>query len=68
MIRFLITFGLMMIIIGFFYPQLQKLGLGEMPGDLSFEKSGFIFYFPITSSIIASCTINLLIWCWGDQP
>jgi len=67
MIRFLITFGLMMLIIGFFYPQLQVLGLGEIPGDFSLEQQGMIFYFPITSSIIASCTINLVMWCWGDQ-
>lgn len=60
--RFLIIFGLMILIIGIIYPYLQNLGLGKIIGDFSFERDGFKFYFPLTSSIIASCIINLIMW------
>ena len=62
MIRFFIIFGLVMIIMAISYPQLQELGLGEIPGDFNWEKDNFIFYLPITSSIIVSCLINLALW------
>lgn len=62
MIKFVITFGLMMIIIGIFYSQLQELGLGKIPGDFCLESGGFKLYFPITTSILASCLINLILW------
>ena len=60
--RFLITFGLMMIIIGIFYPQLQELGLGKIPGDFYSEKGNLKLYYPFTSSITSSCIINLIIY------
>ena len=62
MIRFLIIFGLIMIIIGIAYPQLQELGLGNIPGDFCLARGDFEFYFPITSSIIVSFLINLILW------
>ena len=62
MMRFLITFGLIMIIIGICYSKLQELGLGEIPGDLCLEGGNLKIYFPITTSILISGLINLIMW------
>jgi len=41
---------------------LAKLGLGSLPGDIKFERKGFTFYFPITTSILISLVITLILW------
>jgi ribose/xylose/arabinose/galactoside ABC-type transport system permease subunit len=60
--RVLVTIGVILIIIGLAWPLLQKLGLGRLPGDISIERDGFRFYFPITTSIIVSLILTLILW------
>lgn len=67
MVRFLITFGLAMIIIGFCYSNLQELGLVEIPGDLCFKRGNLQIYFPITTSILTSGLINLIMWFYNKN-
>ena len=62
MSRVLIVVGIILIIIGIAWPLLQKLGLGRLPGDISIERDGFRFYFPITTSIIISLLLTLIFW------
>jgi hypothetical protein len=58
----LVIIGVILIIIGLAWPFLQKLGLGRLPGDISIERDGFRFYFPITTSIIVSLILTLILW------
>ena len=37
-------------------------GLGRLPGDLSVERPGFSFYFPIATCIVISIILTLLMW------
>jgi hypothetical protein len=60
--RVLVIIGVILIIIGLAWPLLQKLGLGRLPGDISIERDGFRFYFPITTSIIISLLLTLVFW------
>lgn len=62
MSRLLIVVGVILILLGLAWPLLQKLGLGRLPGDISIERDGFRFYFPITTSVIISLLLTLIFW------
>jgi hypothetical protein len=52
----------MLLATGLFWPWLAKLGLGHLPGDISFRGERFSFYFPITTCIVLSVALSLLFW------
>jgi hypothetical protein len=58
----LVILGLVLVILGLAWPWIEKLGLGRLPGDFRFEREGFSFYFPLTTSIIVSIMVSLVIW------
>jgi hypothetical protein len=60
--KILITAGIILVAVGLLWPLLYKSGLGRLPGDISIEREGFRFYFPLTTSIIASLALTLLLW------
>jgi hypothetical protein len=62
MSKWLITIGVILLVLGVLWPWLTKLGLGSLPGDIKIERKGYTFYFPLTSSIIVSVVITLILW------
>jgi hypothetical protein len=60
--RWLIISGLLLVVLGLAWPWLSKLGLGSLPGDIRVERSGFRFYFPVTTAIIVSVVISVILW------
>ena len=58
----LVILGVALVVLGLAWPWIEKLGLGRLPGDFRFEREGFSFYFPLTTSIIVSLVASLLIW------
>ena len=36
--------------------------IGKLPGDILIKRDNFTFYFPITTSILASVILSLLAW------
>ena len=60
--RILITLGIILVIAGFLWPYLTKLGIGRLPGDIVVERENSRFYFPVTTSIIISLILSLLFW------
>lgn len=62
MLKWLVTLGVVLFVLGLLWPLLAKLGLGRLPGDLQLQYRGRKFYFPIASSIIFSLVITLLLW------
>jgi len=60
--RFLIVVGILLVVAGLAWPFLVKLGLGRLPGDIHIERSGFSFYFPITTGLLVSAVISLILW------
>lgn len=62
MSRWLVTIGLVLVIVGLLWPLLSKLGLGRLPGDIVIERGNFHFYFPIVTCIIVSVVLSLVFW------
>jgi hypothetical protein len=62
MAKWLITIGIILVVVGLLWPLFAKLGLGGLPGDFKVERKGFTFYFPLTTSIIVSLVITLILW------
>ncbi|HET6439386.1 MAG TPA: DUF2905 domain-containing protein [Anaeromyxobacter sp.] len=53
--------GVVLILAGRF----PGLRLGRLPGDLSFGRGGFRFYFPLATSLLLSAVLTLLLWLLG---
>ena len=60
--RWLVLFGILLVLLGVAWPWISKLGLGRLPGDLYVQREGFSFYFPLTTSLIVSVVTSLLLW------
>jgi len=61
--RFLIVTGVIIVIVGLVFVLAQKVPwLGRLPGDIYYRKDNFSFYFPITTSLIASLVISLVVY------
>jgi len=63
--RILIVLGVVLMVIGL----LINLGvpIGRLPGDFSVRRDNFSFYFPLTTSIIASVLLTLLLMFLGRR-
>lgn len=56
----LIFLGLIFVIFGV----ILKFGI-ILPGDILIKKGGFVFYFPIVTSILISIILTLIFWIFG---
>jgi hypothetical protein len=65
MARFLIILGLVLVVAGLLWPYVGRLGLGRLPGDISFTRGHTTFYFPIVTSLILSVVLSALLWLFG---
>jgi len=59
---FLIGLGLVLLLVGFVWPLLSKLGLGRLPGVIVVERESFTFHFPLVTSIVISILLSLVLW------
>jgi hypothetical protein len=63
--RSLIILGIALVVVGLLvsaggrWPILGKLG--RLPGDITVDRPGFKFYFPLTTSILLSVVLTLLL-------
>jgi len=57
----LILIGVWIILIGLLFIFFEKLpfGIGRLPGDIYIKRDNFVFYFPITTSILISVVLSL---------
>ncbi len=60
--RWLVTVGLLLVVVGLLWPWLGKLGLGRLPGDIVIERGNFSFYFPIATCLAVSLIVSLIVW------
>ncbi len=61
MLKWLLVMAVTVILLGIFAPQLSRLGLWRLPGDLRFRHKGREYYLPITSTILISLVLTLLL-------
>ncbi len=59
--RFLIIFGLVLIVIGILWPLLTKIGLGRLPGDIVIERGRIRIYIPLATAVIVSLVLSALL-------
>ena len=61
--RTLIFVGVVLVLIGVLFTLGGKFPwLGNLPGDIKIERSGFTFYLPLTSCIVVSAVISLVLY------
>ncbi|MGV7222650.1 MAG: DUF2905 domain-containing protein [Nitrospinales bacterium] len=60
--RFLITFGVLLVLLGISWPWIIKIGLGRLPGDIVIRRENFQFYFPLTTCLLISGLVTLIFW------
>ena len=61
MLKWLITLGVVIFVLGLVGPWLARLGLGRMPGDVTVQRNGRRFYFPVATSIVLSLVLMLIL-------
>ena len=62
MSRFLIFLGVILLLCGLFWPVVQKIGLGRLPGDIVIERGSFRLYIPLATSVLLSLVLSFLLW------
>ncbi len=62
MAKIFIFIGVIFIIIGLLMYLFKDFPLFHLPGDIVIKKDNFVFYFPITSSIIISIVLSAIFY------
>lgn len=62
--KFLMFVGAALLALGAILFAAQRLGLGRLPGDISWEAKGFSFHFPLATSLVVSLVLTVLINLW----
>jgi hypothetical protein len=67
--RSILITGLVITALGLvlFLAKRANIPLGRLPGDFVWRGRNTTFYFPMTTSIIASLVLTLLIWLAGRR-
>jgi hypothetical protein len=61
--KLLIFFGGILVIVGVAFILSGKIPwLGRLPGDIYIQRRNFIFFFPLTTSILLSVVLSLLLY------
>lgn len=60
--KLIILIGALIILIGFLWPNISKIPLFRLPGDIVVDKPNFKLFIPITSMILISILLTLFFW------
>jgi hypothetical protein len=63
--KLLLIIGIVIALLGFVFMLAGNFHiswLGHLPGDFSFRGKNFSFYFPLTTSLLASIILSVIIW------
>jgi hypothetical protein len=61
--RWLIVVGVILVLVGTVLLLAPKLPwLGKLPGDISFKRGNFSFYFPLGTCILISIVLTLIMY------
>ena len=62
MLKWLLTLLIALLVMGALTPWLRRLGFGRLPGDITIERNGRQYTFPIGSTIMLSLLASLIFW------
>ena len=66
--KFIVIIGVITTLVGLvIWSGFAPKWLGRLPGDLSFKRGNFSFYFPLATSILASIILTLLLMLFGRR-
>ena len=60
MLKWVLVLAVAVVVLALFAPQLRRLGLGRLPGDIIVRWRGKPLYLPITSTLLVSALLTLL--------
>ena len=61
--KMLVMLGGIIVVVGIALMYFDKLPyVGKLPGDISIKKGNFLFYFPLTTSILLSFLLSVVFW------
>jgi hypothetical protein len=61
--RFLMITGAILLLLGLFLWVGPKIPwLGKLPGDITYKRDGFTFYFPLGTCILLSIILTLILY------
>lgn len=60
--KIIIYLGCFIMVIGFAWPFLSPIKIGQLPGDILFKRPSFTFYFPITTCLLLSLIWMFIAW------
>jgi hypothetical protein len=61
--RWLIVIGVILVVAGAVFLLASKIPwLGKLPGDISFQRGNFSFYFPLGTCILISVILTLIMY------
>lgn len=60
--KYLVIIGIGLIALGLIFYLFPKFPLGKLPGDIAVKREEFSFYFPLTTSLLASLLLTLIMW------
>ncbi len=58
--RTLIVMGLLVVLVGVALVAGNRIGLGRLPGDISFDRGNFRVYAPIATCLVVSVVLTVL--------
>jgi hypothetical protein len=59
-LKWVLVIVVAVVVLSFFAPQFAKMGLGRLPGDITFRFRGRLVYLPITSTVLVSLALTAL--------
>ncbi len=60
--KILITFGVFLVIFGIIFSFWGKIPfIGRLPGDITIQKGGFTFFFPLVTSLVISLILTIVL-------
>jgi hypothetical protein len=60
--KILIILGITILLTGVFWPWLNRIPLGRLPGDIIIDRPGLKIFFPFTSMLLVSGLLSLIMW------
>jgi hypothetical protein len=57
--KILIIIGILILLVGLFWPLAKEIPLGRLPGDISVKGEKYYFSFPIGTCIVISIIVSL---------
>ena len=57
----LIIIGVVLLLFGLFWPWLERIPLGRLPGDIVLNRPNIKIYIPITTLIVLSLFLSLFV-------